>query len=579
MESLQCLEYNVCEMKRTGRFGVRMTTHIRKDVQMKKMKNVKEEKSIRSGKNVTSMGSLKKRLLVTLLTFLMVLSCACGKKDSEEEASSKKETDSSSASTEQSGKEQEKEITLQNKMTAKEKGKVDKHSLTLLDEPVIPDVKEELKKKHTVKVEMKTMTKEQLLESAESQRDLMTEEEYKKSIDAIEHMDGDEFETINGVMVDDIFMFHPVPEKSYDGGELVQYEGVSTGESPDEVEYKEVTYRNYEEYLDHIKKYYIEMGCSEGKAEYIAGLNRIAWEAIKKDEYVTVPEGTMNIKDASLFDLGEDTFADYRKEWEFDRDAVSAIKDSIDEYSIYDEELDREFLVHVTLPADYDKNKTYPVFFLTDGVWRFGNHPELRKAMEDKEADDVILVSLGYNYHMNGADGNTRSTDLVLERKKLLDFITDNLMPYLGENYKIDYADSTLYGHSDGGVFSHYALFNSDKYDNQPFGHYIIGSPAFWGLYDEGDLLDPKGCETDYGYFDRNRTLDKTVFLCGGKDEDPDYQDRYNGHATTLEGLENLKKRLESHGAKCTCKLYDSHHYQYIPGMLLEYLKETYPAK
>ena len=87
-------------------------------------------------------------------------------------------------------------------------------------------------------------------------------------------------------------------------------------------------------------------------------------------------------------------------------------------------------------------------------------------------------------------------------------------MPYLGENYNIDYENSTLYGHSDGGVFTHYALFNSDRYENQPFGRYIIGSPAFWGLYDTTFNLDPEGCETDYGYFDRHEVLDKKVFLC-----------------------------------------------------------------
>ena len=42
---------------------------------------------------------------------------------------------------------------------------------------------------------------------------------------------------------------------------------------------------------------------------------------------------------------------------------------------------------------------------------------------------------------------------------------------------------------------------------------------------------------------------------------------------------DNLKKRLESHGADVTCKLYESHHYQYIPDMLVEYLKEAYPPQ
>ena len=53
----------------------------------------------------------------------------------------------------------------------------------------------------------------------------------------------------------------------------------------------------------------------------------------------------------------------------------------------------------------------------------------------------------------------------------------------------------------------------------------------------------------------------------------------YNGHASTLEGIENLKNRLEAHNASVTCKLYESHHYQYIPDMLVEYLKDTYPPE
>jgi hypothetical protein len=73
--------------------------------------------------------------------------------------------------------------------------------------------------------------------------------------------------------------------------------------------------------------------------------------------------------------------------------------------------------------------------------------------------------------------------------------------------------------------------------------------------------------------------MNKHVFLCGGSQEDPDYADKYNGNPTTLEGLEALKNDLTSHGADVTYKLYESHHYQYIPEMLVEYLKTTYPAK
>lgn len=65
---------------------------------------------------------------------------------------------------------------------------------------------------------------------------------------------------------------------------------------------------------------------------------------------------------------------------------------------------------------------------------------------------------------------------------------------------------------------------------------------------------------------------------CIQSSEDIEDADKYNGHDTTLEGVAKLKERLESHGADLTYKLYDSHHYQFIPEMLCEVLMKYYPA-
>ena len=62
--------------------------------------------------------------------------------------------------------------------------------------------------------------------------------------------------------------------------------------------------------------------------------------------------------------------------------------------------------------------------------------------------------------------------------------------------------------------FTHEALFQSDLYENQPFGNYIIGSPAFWNLYHEELGVDPEDYSNDYGYFDRNDTTLIKRFFC-----------------------------------------------------------------
>lgn len=464
-------------------------------------------------------------------------------------------------------------IQLINKMTETERSRVDKHALTLLDEPADID--------HKVSFEFKTETPEIMRADLENMRDKITDDEYEQAIEGINKIAESEenysysypiYALIDGYLYSGIIWR---PECDDSGMSITIYDD-ETGEG------ENVTFDTFEEYLDWAAKDYKKKGFdSDDMIESKIRQIQMVRDALKSGDYETLPEGSIDINDPSMYsDPFADPFADYRDVWEYDRTAVEAIKDSIYEISIYDEELNTEFLVHVTLPPNYDKDRTYPVFLLTDGVWRFGNHTELRKVMENGESADVILVSLGYNYKIDGTNPYYRFTHLLQERNKLLDFITDNLMPYLGENYSIDYANSSLYGHSNGGVFAHNALFKSDLYENQPFGNYIIGSPAFWGLYDEdGFDLDPDGCQSDYGYFDRNDKLDKNVFLCGGSLEDPDYADSYNGHDTTLEGLAKLNDRLEFHNANVTYKLYESHHYQFIPEMLIEFLKETYPKQ
>ena len=42
------------------------------------------------------------------------------------------------------------------------------------------------------------------------------------------------------------------------------------------------------------------------------------------------------------------------------------------------------------------------------------------------------------DYNIDGTDNDNRITYFIQKGSMLLDFITDNLMPYLGENYCID---------------------------------------------------------------------------------------------------------------------------------------------
>lgn len=523
-----------------------------------------------------------KKAFTLLLILAMTLSVgACnGKQESSLQPERELNAEITESSTPDTAQPQDVSPTkLTNKMTEIERNTVAKHALTLLDEPKKPNA--DPNAEHKVSIEFQTIDLENWRSSINENRDEMTDDEYKEAMEEIQKAE----ETGEGLryplppIVDGYIVANSVPEADvFENGGLYKFTA-STIDEKGEWQVKGLSFASFEEYLDYIREQDTLQGFTEEETELDICFMQLAYDALCSGDYEELPAGTVDRNDTSLYLWSY--FHNYRSDWEYDREEVEKIKDSVDEISIYDEELQRSFTVHVTLPPDYDSEKTYPVFFLTDGIWRFGNCPELRKCMENGEAAPVILVSLYYSYDVTDPDQGLRYEDLIINRGELLDFITDNLMPYLCENYNIDCADSTLYGHSDGGVFTHNALFNSDKYENQPFGHYIIGSPALWGLkhYNEYEGISNDIYMNDYDYFDRNEKLDKTVFLCAGSQEDPDYADNYReGDDTTLEGVAKLKERLESHNAELTYKLYESHHYQYIPEMLIEYLKETYPC-
>ena len=273
-----------------------------------------------------------------------------------------------------------------------------------------------------------------------------------------------------------------------------------------------------------------------------------------------------------------------------DESAMKKIQDNVRELKMYDEQLDENFLVHIILPPDYDENREYPVYLITDAVSWISRVPKMWNIIKDGEASPVIFVTLGYDYDVDYGD-TTRFNNFILYQDKFLDFITNDLMGAISLNYRVDASRSVFFGHSWGGLFADYALFNSDKYDKQPFANYIIGSSAFWTMgskeywdefmpegYDESIIAEHMACNSDYDYFERHETLDKNVWVCAGGRE-PDLNTiGYNGGDNVIDNVRDLYERLIAHGVNAELKIYeDRYHNNYVEDMLKEYLKQTYP--
>lgn len=202
----------------------------------------------------------------------------------------------------------------------------------------------------------------------------------------------------------------------------------------------------------------------------------------------------------------------------------------INEISIYDKEIDDTFIVHVSLPPEYDESKEYPMIVMTDGVWRLSDHPELRPLMVNGEIEPVIMVSIGYpnDYNYN----EIRERDLVRDPESYLHFIVDNLVPYLSEIYSVDPENMTLTGHSYGGHWAYYALFNSDTIGKNTFKNYYIGSPSI-GEKSYGQMI----FYFENEYYKRCKELDCRVYVTVGADEEFDF----------IAIIESFVKDIEKH--------------------------------
>ena len=285
--------------------------------------------------------------------------------------------------------------TLQNQMSEQEQKRVSVGALTLLGQNTADASSSE-----QPVVEVELWDNLDYLNWMEEHQEQFSEQDYQKQVDFYQ---SNSFTSIHGALIDGRYYTGFLPSYGYTGGAL-DYSS-DTGEMihADTFEAFQPMYRDY---LDQQVKTG-EMTQEESDQTYADML--VLFQSVMNETYEVLEEPIETIS----------TGEDFKDKWEFDADAVASIADSVQEISMYDEELDTTFIIHVTLPPDFDAEKTYPMFVMTDGVWRFGNHPALWNLMQEKAVEDVILVSIGYDFQLDGTD-NTETADFQINRTEML---------------------------------------------------------------------------------------------------------------------------------------------------------------
>ncbi|MEO0899408.1 MAG: alpha/beta hydrolase-fold protein [Bacteroidota bacterium] len=164
----------------------------------------------------------------------------------------------------------------------------------------------------------------------------------------------------------------------------------------------------------------------------------------------------------------------------------------------------RNYRMDILLPPDYDASQTYPSVYLLDGHWHYLNvAADAQQLMRNDRIRDVIIIGIAYaDFATNTLGGfgeisSLRIDDLTAQKNSdeaerggdaanFRKFIVEELIPEIDTRYSTGDAERTLMGHSLGGYFGLWEMFNFTE--NSPFDYIESGSPALW--WADGFLMD-----------------------------------------------------------------------------------------
>lgn len=162
-------------------------------------------------------------------------------------------------------------------------------------------------------------------------------------------------------------------------------------------------------------------------------------------------------------------------------------------YNIYQKDIpfeDKKYRLFIAEP----KAQTPPlsVFYTLDGNAHF---PLAINAVNPQKPLPLI-VSIGYvSEKAYVIEERTRDYTFPVQGEafkhgggaaSFLRFITDEVKPYIAQNYSINPQKQAFFGHSFGGLFGLYLLFNQPNL----FQYYTIASPSLW--WGKGEFFPSK---------------------------------------------------------------------------------------
>jgi predicted alpha/beta superfamily hydrolase len=253
----------------------------------------------------------------------------------------------------------------------------------------------------------------------------------------------------------------------------------------------------------------------------------------------------------------------------------------------------QDYEIQVSLPSPLESGKKYPTVYVLDGNWIFGTVTETSRLLASGgEIPPVLVVGIGYADASAASvralrardDTPTPDPDFVRSLRErvpdlpenattggapaFLRFLKEELIPFVEAQYPADPQDRTLLGHSFGGLFTLYTLFERPE----TFHRYIAGSPSLW--WGRGTIFEDEAALAE------SRTdLPVKLFLSAGAlEESPD--NPRSAEAAMVSNLRRLEAVMKSRSYAgldlTTVFLPDETHLSAIPATISRGLRAVF---
>lgn len=242
----------------------------------------------------------------------------------------------------------------------------------------------------------------------------------------------------------------------------------------------------------------------------------------------------------------------------------------------------------VALPASYDvqKDSTFPVLWVLDSPMMFRTVVGLLDILViGNQAPEMIVIGVGSapelglpgigrrimefspngeGYQPSGLPGQRFFALAPIppfphRANDFLGLLVDEIRPNLAEKYRFT-NEHTLFGHSAGGMFASYTLFQRPN----SFDNFIIGSPYLDGV--QGAVFKAEAV-----YAEKNKDLDARIFLGVGEREPDEYFVAMSGILDASTRFNRILKARHYPSLDMKTRIFaGKNHYTVVPEVLIE---------